>query len=258
MATIISHLKLLVPVIDEPPQELMDEFIKGLLGAKPKTYQRLKEVLPDAEAVIAKMIKPSLKATQSLFNPEYSTRRGFKIKDIPAPDQADIEKRARRYLKKTQYAFQDDKELDTKIKFKAENYLKAMARLNLPFRGYKDIIRGVGPIGARWLTGDQTVLALLESADIIIKGPPVDITRTGQASRFRQRFISQILGAGSQIINAGYRPSLLAKGNEQINRLVSEYATDRFLPFTPAGASHVDFIKEPAYLFLDIQVSVFE
>jgi hypothetical protein len=257
MATkIISHLKLLVPEINEPPRELMDEFVKGLLDAKPKTYRRLKQALPDAEAVITKMIKPSrLGGTQSLFNPDFVTRSGLDIKDVMTVSEAVIETWARRYLKKIQYAFQDDKELDTKIKFKAVYYLNEMARQVLPFQGYQDKVRGVGPIGARWLTGDESVLALLKSADIIIKGPPVDITRSGQKPRFRGRFINQIVSAGGQIVKTHYLPDQIAKGNVKINRLVNQYAADRFVPFTLGGASHVDFISEPGHLFLDIQVS---
>ncbi len=256
--TIISHLKLMVPVIEKPPPELMDTFIKGCLRAAPKTYRHLKKALPDTKAVIDKMIKPGLKATESFFNPEYGTRRGMKIKDIPAPSQDDIETWARRWLKGTQYAFEKDpKERIREIKFKAENYIRETAYSNLPFSGFGDKIRGVGPVGARWLTGDKSVLSLIGPGDTF-KAPPVNIiptSRRDQAARFRGRFINQIVSAGSKIIKADYRPSLLAKGNDKINRLVSEYARDKFVPFTPGGASHVDFIREPAYLFLDIQVS---
>jgi len=255
MTTIISHLKLIVPVIEEPPPELLDAFIKGWVSAIPKTYRHLKKALPDTKAVIAKIIKPGMKGKESFFRPDYVTRRGLEMKDILTVSEAEIESWARRYLKKTQYAFQDDKELIPKFRFRAENYVREVARLNLPFSGYKDKIRGVGPVGARWLTGDQLVLALLEPGEFI-KGPPVNITRSGQAPRFRGRFITQILSAGSKIINADYRPSLLAKGNDKINRLVSGYARDKFVPFTPGGASHVDFIMEAGgQLFLDLQVS---
>ena len=262
MTTIISHLKLMVPVIEKPPPELLDAFIKGWVSAIPKTYRHLKKALPDTKAVIAKLIKPSLKARQSLFNPEYYTRRGIQIKDIPAPSQDDLEIWARRWLKKTQYVFQDVKELSRKMKFRPEIYLKEMARLNLPFRGYKDIVRGVGPVAARWLTGDNSVLPLL-AGDEVIKAPAVDITRPGQAPRFRGKFINQIVSAGSQIIKLKYRPDQIDKGNDKINRLVTGYARDKparrsggFVPFTPGGASHVDFIMEAGgQLFLDIQVS---
>lgn len=263
---IISHLKLMVPVIEKPPPELIDAYIKGWLRSAPKAYRHLKKALPDTKAVIAKMIKPGLKARQSLFNPEYYTRRGIQIKDIPAPSQDDLEIWARRWLKKMQYVFQDIKELSRKMKFRPEIYLKEIARLNLPFRGYKDIVRGVGPVAARWLTGDKSVLSMIGPGDTF-KAPPVDITRSGQAPRFRGRFINQILAAGSQIIKLKYRPDLPVrgrtqtgktdKGNEQINRLVTGYARDKFVPFTPGGASHVDFIMEAGgQLFLDIQISI--
>jgi len=247
-----------VPVIEEPPPELMDEFIKGCIRAAPKTYRHLKEALPDTKAVIAKMIKPGMKATQPFFSPDYVTRRGLEMKDILTVSEAEIETWARRWLKKTHLAFQDNaKEYIEKVKRKAEYYLKEMARLNLPFRGYKDKVRGVGPVGARWLTGDQTVLSLIGSQEIIM-APPVDITRSGQAPGFRGRFIRQILASGGQIIKGHYRPDQIAKGNDKINRLVTGYARDKFVPFTPGGASHVDFISEPGHLFLDLQVSVFE
>ena len=272
MATIISHLKLIVPVIEEPPQELMDAFIKGCIRAAPKTYRHLKKALPDTKAVIKKLIKPSLKATESFLRPDYVTRRGLEIKDILTVSEAEIEFRARRWLKKTHLAFhKDPKERKREIEFKAVYYLKEMARLNLPFKGYKDIVRGVGPTGARWLTGDQTVLGRLGPGEILM-GRPVDITRSGQASRclrmrdapyrsigaarFRGRFIREILASGSKIIDADYRPSLLAQGNDKINRLVTGYARDKFVPFTPGGASHVDFMKEVTRLFLDILVSI--
>jgi len=272
MPTIISHLKLIVPVIEEPPQELIDAYIKGWVSAAPKAYRHLKKALPDTKAVIAKLIKPSLKARQSLFNPEYYTRRGIQIKDIPAPDQDDLERWARRWLKKMQYVFGDTKELSRKMKFRPEIYLKEMARLNLPFMGFKDIIRGVGPVAARWLTGDQSVLGLIGSGDTF-EGGPVDITRSGPvptsrrgqaprpgrgsplAARFRGRFIRQILKTGSQIIKLKYWPDQIDKGNDKINRLVIRYARDKFVPFTPGGASHVDFMIEVTRLFLDIQVS---
>jgi len=271
MATLISHLKLRVPVIEEQPPELLDAFIKGMVCAIPKTYRHLKKALPDTQAVIDKLIKPSLKGKESFFNPDYVTRRGLEMRDILTVSEAEIESWARRYLKKTQYAFQDDKELIPKIKFGAVYYLKEMARLVLPFKGYKDKIRGVGPVGARWLTGDQAVLALIEPGELISRripmcigteagkgSPPVDIVRHGQASRFRERFIIQVLKTGGQIVKTHYLPDQIEKGNVKINRLVNQYVSGRFAPFTPGGTSHVDFIWELAHLFLDIQVSVFE
>jgi len=257
MPTLISHLKLLVPVIDEPPPELVERFIQRYLRSATKTYRRLKEAMPDTKAVIEKMIKPSRKATQSLFRPDYVTRRGLKIKDIPGPDQADLEAWARRWLRKAQYSLEEAPEVFIqKIKLRAEDDARHLARSRLPFLGFGDKIRGVGPLGARWLTGDQSVSGHLGPADTIIQNGPVDITRPGQATRFRTRFINQILAAGSQIIKAHYRPSLLEKGNDKVNQLVTQYAAARFIPFTPGGASHVDFMTEARQLFLDIQVAI--
>ncbi|GAH67120.1 unnamed protein product, partial [marine sediment metagenome] len=134
---------------------------------------------------------------------------------------------------------------------------ETMTRFVLPFRGYKDKIRGVGPIVARWLTGILTVLKKIKRPEII-EGGPVDITQPGQGGKFRNRLNSQILSSGRQIVEKNYLPGEIIYGNEHINRLVNDYARDEFVPFTPGGESHVDFIREAGELFLDVQVSVAE
>ncbi|GAH46479.1 unnamed protein product, partial [marine sediment metagenome] len=54
---------------------------------------------------------------------------------------------AQRWLKKVEYTYRyDSKEYIESIKNMTEYYAKEMTRLVLPFRGYKDKIRGVGPI----------------------------------------------------------------------------------------------------------------
>lgn len=258
MPTKILHLKLKVQIDDQPPQELIENYLKGTKESAKKTYENLKEAVPDVATVIEKIIKPRVESHKSFFKPDGVTRRGTKVKDSLNPTQAEIEKQAKRWLKRMKVAHRyDSKEYIASIKNMAEYYAKEMTLLVLPFRGYKDKIRGVGPIAARWLTGDPTVVKRV-SREEIIKGKPVNITQEAEKSRFRQVLINQLLSSGRQIIKKDYQPSEFIYGNAIINRLVTGYATNKFMPFVSGGTSYVDFIREDKELFLEVQVAVTE
>ncbi|GAJ15767.1 unnamed protein product, partial [marine sediment metagenome] len=106
---------------------------------------RLKDAVPDIETVIEKMIKPVIKGTKGLFKPDAFTTRGTKIKDSLNPSQAVMEKWAKRWFKKTEYAYRNQgKEHAEIMEHMAPYHAREVTLLVLPFCGYKDKIRGVG------------------------------------------------------------------------------------------------------------------
>lgn len=255
MTTKILHIKLLVTVPDQPPPEMIEAYIKGAMKAPDKAYKQLKKVIPDVEAVIEKIIKPAIKGSKDLFKPEALTHRVTKIKDSFKPTQADLEKWAERWLKKTKYAYRHKgKEHAEVMKAMAGYWGKSMIP-TLAIRGFQDKIRGVGPVASRCLTGDLTVVKRI-SREEIIEGKPIDITKRGQVSKFRNRFLGQITSSGSQIIKKNYQSGDIIYGNGQVNRLITMFTSNKFVSFTPGGDSHVDFIREVGELFLEIVVSV--
>ena len=264
--TRISHLKLLVTVPEKPPQEMIDDYIKGYRESPDKGYKHARETVPDVEAVIEKVIKPSIKGTKDSLNPNFVTRSGMKVKNIPPPTRAEMEKWARNYLKGMEYAFRDGgKEYLAIIKLMAEIYGKRM-RPTLAITGFKDKIRGVSRVAARCLTGDESVLPLILPEEMI-KGPLINVILEGREGRFSSRLNSQLISDGSQIIDRGYQPGDIIEGNANINELGNSYARKEFVPFTPNGASHIAFmvtplvgyhhgVREDRQLFLEIVVSV--
>jgi len=255
MTTIILQIKLRVEVPEETPQEMIDTYIKGYKESPDKGYKHAREAVPDVKAVIEKIIKPSIKGTKDSLNPNYVTRSGMKVKNIPPPTQAEMEKWARKYLKGMEYAFRDGgKEYIAVIKLMAEIYGKRM-RPTLAITGFKDKIRGVSRVAALCLIGNESVLPLILPEEMI-KGPLINVILEGREGRFSSRLNSQLVSDGSQIIKNGYQPGDIIEANANINKVVNTYARDGFVPFTPNGASHIDFIREKGQLFLDIQVSV--
>lgn len=251
MTTEISHLKLRVTVPEKPPPKMIETYIKGAMDSPDKGYKRLKEVIPDIDAVIEKIIKPGVDRTKDWLNPKYVPKHGRK----PPPNREDMERQARRWLKKMKHAYRDKgKEHAEVMKYMAEIWGEKMLP-NLAITGYQDEIRGVGPVTSCWLTGDGSVLPLIHPKEIIL-GPQVDITKPGQGGIFRKRFNSLILSVGKPIIVNKNQPDYIKEGNEQINRLVTAFASNKFVSFTPGGASRVDFIMAERQLFLEIVVSV--
>ncbi len=255
MTTKISHVRLRVQINEPTPPGLIETYMKGVMKSPDKVYKQLKKVIPDIEAVIEKILKPAIKGSKGLFKPEAFTRRGTKIKDSFRHSRADLVKWARKYLKKRKYAFRHEgKEYAEVMEVMSGIWGEKMTWFVLPFSGFGDKIRGVGPIVAQWLTGILTVLKKINPKEIIKRGP-IDITQPGQGGKFRKRLNSQILEFGSQVIKKKFDPREIIYANEQINRLVNEFARDEFVPFTPGGESHVDFMIGDDALFLDVQVS---
>jgi len=254
MATKISHVKLRVQIEEKPPQELIEAYINGFMKSPDKAYKRLREAVPDIDTVIEKIIKPGIKGSKDLFKPDAVTTTGQKIKDIPMPTLADMEKWAKRWFKKTKHAHRyDSKEYLESIKNMAGFWAKTMLS-TLAIKGFKDKIRGVGPIAASWLTGALTVLEKINRKEII-EGEPFDIIRAGYGGTFRKTFNSKIVSVGRPVIAKKYQPGDIIYANEQINRLVNAFALNKFVRFTPGGDSRVDFIREDRQLFLEIVVS---
>ena len=258
MEGVISQIQISVIIPEEPPLDYLADWVASMKKAAPKIKKGLRKTIANFKAYAKKMSRPSRKTLQEWLNPNYRTKRGLSYKQVIIMAKAHERTGYNKFKKKIERAFKKMWGKETKyfleaIDYRAYRACLRMSRLNLPFTGYGDQIRGVGPFAARWLSGDETVKYLIIDQDNLISGNPVMITRPNRAARFRNKFISRMRQAGSRIIKSGYRA--IRTENNLTNKLVNKFIRPDIVPFITGGNSHIDFALIGNQLYLEIQVA---
>lgn len=284
MGKVISKIEIAVIIPDEPPLEYLVEWVKSMKESAPEMAQALRKAIPNLEAYLKKIVYPGIDEMKGSLekpgwlNPDYRTKHGRTRVNIINTAEKNFHEGYKRLRKKIKQLFEavdgeSAKRYSETLEYRAYHACLRTAQLNLPFTGYHDEIRGVGPFAARWLSGDETAKAQICDLDKVLVNGPVLITKPERAGEFRNELIHRISQSGSRIVKAMYDPEVIRPENNQTNELVNQFLSDGFAKFTTGGessrlgrdgvypeerravASHLDFIVENGLLYLDIQVS---
>ncbi|MBI4834839.1 MAG: hypothetical protein HY811_08495 [Planctomycetes bacterium] len=257
---ILSKIKIAVFIPEEPPKGYLEKWRDSMKKAAPKMRLGIKQAISGIGDYAQKIAKPGIKEMIEWLNQGYKTKTGKNYEKIINNMLANIPKGYARYMKKVTRAFKAVKgnKADRFAKIiDAKSYWVALRRsqLVLPFIGYKDVIRGLGPFSARWLNGDLAVMELLTKQDNCYGTKPLLITAPEKAGEFRNKFVQQISKSGARIVQYDYGDKIILEENKEMNKLINKYADKGIAEFSPGKSSHVDFILEGNQLFLDIQVA---
>lgn len=248
MGRIILNIRVAVIAPKESRPGLGEDWAGPMKKSAQKAYKKLRETLPDIDAVIEKVIKPGIKTQRRMFkeDPAYPVRY----------TRADLEEMARNYLKGVRRGFKPER-FDDAIEFGKKYMADETTRLVIPFKGSrKDKIRGLGPFVARLLSGAKNVAGEFISADVLLEGSPVDIIRPDKKGEFRSEFANRIAQAGPRIIRnlANQR----TRDNESVLtcQMMNKYKRPDIEPFAPNGKSYMRFVVIDNQLYLEIQVTL--
>ncbi|MBI4833800.1 MAG: hypothetical protein HY811_03120 [Planctomycetes bacterium] len=251
----ISRIKVRVFIPDEPPAEYLEKWKRSMIEAGPRMGRNLKASISGLGDYAQKMAKPTIKNKIEFLNPNYRTKRGKTFENIINSMITNIPEAYGKFKDNTERIFETvDGEAAKRFaeKIEQEAYWTALkiSQTALPFGGYKNIVRGVVPFAARWLTGDLTVMELLTKSDIYYGRHPVLITQPERSGEFRKRLINRIKKAGSRIVQTTEKNKerVIAEENASTNQLVKDYALEEL-------DVSVNFVLETTQLYLDIQVS---
>ena len=246
---IISRVKIRALRPDEMPEGLGEMLIHIYTKTNIKNAYRMRWYLEenniDIDTIVEQVIKPNYENLRKRVNPNLITRSGLTAEQALACDRAGMERQAEKYLEKLKQMPDLNKLIDD-LRYKSKWYIRKMFERVIPFKGYKDMVAGVGPMAARWLTGDQGVLAFIPREDIELGGP-VDIRRPDGAGKFRMKLINTIVTYGNRIVRTNYHPASFAQANDALAEVVRQHARNEF-------EVEIKFVLEAGDLWLEIEV----
>jgi len=246
--------------------DLGEKWASQTITHAPKTFKNLKDLIKTEKDFPRKVIRSGLKAAMKFIRTGYINPSGISKKDILSRGKSRLNEAVLQYFIHLKEGFQN---IEKTVKSSQSKYTRYTAQYLLPFTGRRGVGKGLGPLAALWLTGNQNVKNYLAETDKIVKGNPVLITNPQKAGQFRKRLINQIIHSGSVILRAmdmdKYVRELrhkdlpvdselttilkdtLCDENKRINNLVNRYQRMVFKPFRPGGNSHIDFFVEEIF-----------
>jgi hypothetical protein len=158
----------------------------------------------------------------------------------------------KKYLKKIELAYQTvdgipAKRIKDKLPLGAAEYAKEMTFGNWRLIG-PEKPKGRNPLNIiqNWLTGGEiTTTDLRKKRDELLSGAPLSLVKAKQPGRFIVKLRAQLMRSLSLISKANYGPEQIQEENTVLNQLITEFARPGFCPFSPGGASHIDFVIHP-------------
>jgi hypothetical protein len=261
MSKVVSKIQIAVIIPDAPPLKYMADWVKFMKDSTPEMAKALEKAIPNFKAYLEKIVKPGIDTLKKWIPVGYRSKRGRTYQDIINTAETNAREGYKKFKAKIKRMLEtvdgeEAKRLHEILEFRAYDACLRMAQLNLPFTGYEDEIRGLAPFAARWLSGDETIKALITDRDKVLAGGPVLITEPERAGEFRNEFIQRIKKAGSAIMKSRhYDPEVIQAENDKTNELINQFLVDGFAKFATGGESHTDFILINDKLYLEIQVS---
>ena len=238
---------LVAPYFPDAPPEIKDNWLKQSLAAIPKGYQHLKQAVKTKQDVIEKVMKPGLRwverAAQALPPDAYISEHGRDLQGILNRARKNMPFAAKRYFKKRKYLYESGR-YESLIELGLKRYTEKWCAIIGPLKGYqKGGIKGLNVLGTMVLTADKRLSDFLKKGQDKIEGELFCVTSAEKLSRFKRMLLNQIVKSGSEIIGLDFMGVAFERQNAKINQVINEYRLTEILPFSPAGESHIDFIK---------------
>jgi hypothetical protein len=181
MDKLISKVQIYVIIPDAPPLKYMVNWVKSYTESAPEMAKALKEAIPNFKAYLEKIVQPGIDTLKQWIPVGYRSKRGRTYQDIINTAETNAREGYKRWQEKLKKLFEtvdgeETKRLNEKIEYRAYLACLRAAQISMPFEGYGDEVRGVASFAARWLSGDETVKALITDRDKVLFGGPILIT----------------------------------------------------------------------------------
>jgi hypothetical protein len=261
MAT-ISEVKLAILLdLAEAGEVQVERWKRGTKGNADLTYQNLQLVIGSEADYKAKLALPAATAYAPVLNPAFVSRSGLDRNRIVRKQSDNITKGYENYRASLAQAFETvdgepAKRYKEAIDAAAEVYSQKVARNTLPFTGSREIGKGMAPIAAMWLVGDNTVEGHLRGDDQVGSGGPVNVARVTPDMRtaLKSALLNRIVQSGKVLISADWDPTVMTAENDHINNLIMSLQNAAYVPFATAGLSHCDWVVIDGRKYLEIIV----
>jgi len=250
---ILVQLKVFIPKFNEFPLAEAWKWAENYYAQTRHITGQRRKALPTHQDVQEKAFDPLLKAYPQFLSPDFRSKSGLTAEHIREKLQRKLQDKetARRYLKEFEKAYRTEngiraKRIKEDLPGNAAKYACQMTFGNWRFLGpINQQGRGAIPLVLDWLSGETDALNDLRPPDELISGQPVLITTPGRTGRFRKQLQNALLKSARFISESNYHPTATREENDKVNQLVNEFGRSGIVPFSPSGASHLDFVPHP-------------
>lgn len=219
MADFTAYFKEILP--NEFPSDLLDKISQDwediLLAKRTKIHERIKDVIPDADAYKSRLCEPAIEGFANVLNPDF-----YKYNRAIMKYKIKIVRGANAYINNIQAAFSEGGNFEEGVKANKEKY-KSNVTYTIRFTGDKNKIFGCVPKMALACQGKHAILSkVLIEADYMSGTPMV---------MFKYDHLARVVAA---LTNVAIEGLILARmcleGGEDVksvldyyNRIIEQY-----------------------------------
>ncbi|MEW6025949.1 MAG: hypothetical protein AB1599_01450 [Planctomycetota bacterium] len=255
MSKILCRFKFVVMVDNSMPEWSGKKWEDGMINNASLINQKRKRKIPDQARYESRIAEASVNVYKNFIDPNFISEAGLTKKEIVEKHAKKISAGSKKYEESLDRMFADDGKLfKERVKSGTPRYL-ANAKKVIRLTG--DKIRGLGAsaIVPFWLVADRRIVQLSKHT-AEIAGAPVCIVPLALRGPFKAGLEPLLVQTASAIDRADYDQATIDKMNVIVNRFISGLHEDKFVKFTPGGASHCDWMLEKSGEFvMDVQVS---
>ncbi|MEW6025686.1 MAG: hypothetical protein AB1599_00115 [Planctomycetota bacterium] len=236
------ELKLYVPESAEPAGDMPDRWAEGLKRAAEIMNDRRQAKIPDDATFIKDIATPSTKGYGPYVPPGFISKSDRTDSGIRGTHAKNIVTAYSKWNEKINDVFATkDGVVARDFKARVDNAkdrwaLKVMAK-TLRLTGDRIRGRGVAPIAAFYLVGDERAQGWISSGDFA-DGMPYDIAKSRQRVALKAAVQQRIIQGGLMVINQDFKPEALQEENlvntELLNGMRDPAKCDVFVT-TPAS-----------------------
>lgn len=244
---IVSKVIIWAPDFTSLPDGMLSKWLKNTQAGIPQMIKHINESIHSSKDYDEKIVQKSVEAYKKSINPNYISQGGKNKEDIIKKLTDNRKKGMKQYFSERKKVFRRrdgiphkryQESLYTGMKKYEENYLNYV----LPMVGHKTLGKGLATLAAGWLAGDKKVKNFLRDADTIITGEPILICPLEKKGLFQNKLRNHLVFWGRLVLYDPLYKECRKEANEQINQLVQVFTRSEFAPFSPDGASHIDFV----------------
>jgi hypothetical protein len=247
----------------EAAVRVVDQWAEALKLNAQRIDEKRRSRVPNEQTFQNRLAAPSSIGYQPIISPTAYTRSGADKDGIVSGQAANFMRSFKKFSRGWAYMFETVEGVPAKrfkemVDLAKSDFSEGLASRTLPFTGTKIEGRGPAAIAALWLTCDPTTEDQLRAGDIVLEGGPILISPHPKKPGLKAALTQRLVQAGARIIKSNYNPTVITAQNQLTAEEVQGYVDPALdlIPFTGAGDSHVDYIRESnSLLYLEIKVS---
>jgi hypothetical protein len=254
------EIKLYVPENVEVAGDMPDRWANGLKNAAQVMNDRRQEKIPDDGTFIKVMAERSSLNWRPMIDPAFTSKSDRTSKDITDHQATNLETSFNRWNDKINAAFANDAvDFKKQVDASKDRWALRVGEKTLRLTGDKIRGRGVAPIAAFYLVGDERAKAWLREGDVGA-GDPYDIARTGERVALKAAIQQRFIQGGLTIITSKYNATTILNQNTVntalLNGLRDGAKCDPFVTTPAPDKCWCVWALDDTFLYLHIQVGL--